>query len=72
MYFRRFNFGFKMEKWRGKGALVTGANSGIGAAVTKKLLELGMVVAGLDRQVENLNVSILFIFEYFLVRGTAD
>ncbi|XP_065212428.1 dehydrogenase/reductase SDR family member 11-like [Planococcus citri] len=44
-----------MDKWRGKGALVTGANSGIGAAVTRKLLELGMVVAGLDRQVENLN-----------------
>lgn len=57
-----FFFVKKMEKWRGKGALVTGANSGIGAAVTKKLLELGMVVAGLDRQVENLNVSIFFRF----------
>lgn len=51
-----------MEKWRGKGALVTGANSGIGAAITKKLLEMGMVVAGLDKHVDNLNVSMNEIF----------
>ncbi|XKL62703.1 hypothetical protein PGB90_002536 [Kerria lacca] len=44
-----------MEKWRGKSALVTGANSGIGAAVTKKLLELGMIVAALDKQTDFLN-----------------
>lgn len=45
----------KMEKWRGKSALVTGANSGIGAAITKRLLKLGMVVAGLDKQTDYLN-----------------
>lgn len=54
-----------MEKWRGKGALVTGANSGIGAAITRKLLELGMIVAGLDKQTDYLNVSL----SMFLIRG---
>ena len=46
-----------MDKWRGKSALVTGANSGIGAAVTRKLLQLGMVVAALDKQTEYLQVG---------------
>lgn len=53
-----------MDKWQGKNALVTGANSGIGAAITKKLLQLGMTVAGLDKTTENLTVS-YYVIDFF-------
>lgn len=56
-----------MEKWRGKSALVTGANSGIGAAITKRLLKLGMVVAGLDKQTDYLNVSTYFLETFDII-----
>ncbi|XP_065212432.1 farnesol dehydrogenase-like [Planococcus citri] len=39
----------------GKGAIVTGANSGIGAAVVRKLLEYGMVVVGIDTETDYLD-----------------
>lgn len=42
----------------GKGAIVTGANSGIGAAITKKLLEYGMTVVGIDAETDYLDVSV--------------
>lgn len=50
----------------GKGAIVTGANSGIGAAVVRKLLEYGMVIVGIDTETDYLDVISLniFIFEY--------
>lgn len=41
-----------MEKWTSKVAVVTGANSGIGYAVSKKLAQLGLKVVGLDIEID--------------------
>jgi NADP+-dependent farnesol dehydrogenase len=45
-----------MERWIGRVALVTGANAGIGAAITKDLVKHGMKVVGVDRRVERIEV----------------
>uniref|UniRef100_A0A1B6MN51 Uncharacterized protein n=1 Tax=Graphocephala atropunctata TaxID=36148 RepID=A0A1B6MN51_9HEMI len=43
-----------MDKWRGKVAVVTGASSGIGAAVAQALVHQGMVVVGMARRVDRI------------------
>lgn len=46
-----------MDRWSGRIAVVTGAAGGIGAAVTKKLLQYDIVVVGLSFTEEKLEVS---------------
>lgn len=47
-----------MNRWKGKVAFVTGANGGIGMAITKRLLDLDLAVVAIDKQTELLLVSI--------------
>lgn len=50
-----------MERWNNRIAIVTGANSGIGKAITLALLENGMIVIGIARREELFLVRILYI-----------
>ncbi|KAG8451119.1 hypothetical protein GDO86_003401 [Hymenochirus boettgeri] len=43
-----------MERWKGRVALVTGASVGIGAAVTRALVQHGMKVVGCARSVDKI------------------
>jgi NADP-dependent 3-hydroxy acid dehydrogenase YdfG len=46
-----------MHRWAGRVAMVTGASSGIGAAITKELVMKGLRVVGVARRMENIEVS---------------
>ena len=49
-----------MERWSGRLALVTGASSGIGAAVAVALANNGMKVVGCARSVQKIQVNQLY------------
>lgn len=45
-----------MDRWAGKVAVVTGASSGIGLETAKIFVRHGMVVVGLSRRMEVMQV----------------
>lgn len=55
-----------MDKWEGKIALVTGSSGGIGADLAVALANSGMIVIGLARRVDAVQVWFFFTI-FFLI-----
>jgi NAD(P)-dependent dehydrogenase (short-subunit alcohol dehydrogenase family) len=46
-----------MQRWKDRVAVVTGASSGIGAAISLELVKHGLQVAGIARRVDKVQVG---------------
>jgi len=46
-----------VNRWKNKVAFITGANGGIGMAITKRLLNLSFIVVAIDKHTDLLLVS---------------
>lgn len=57
-----------MERWLGKVAVVTGASAGIGAAVCLDLARSGLIVIGVARRAEKVEVSRLLTESFAIER----
>lgn len=51
-----------MERWAGRIACVTGASSGVGAAICTELVKHGMIVCGLARRKDKVEALRLSLF----------
>ena len=49
-----------MERWNGKVAVVTGASSGIGAAIATQLVKNGLTVIGCSRNIAKIEVESIY------------
>ena len=61
-----------MDRWVGRTALVTGASAGFGAAICKRLVELGMTVVGCARNADRIKVFPLFTFHLSFQQQTLN
>lgn len=56
-----------MNKWQSKVAIVTGANSGNGLSILKKLAQSGITVVGFDLTTEAIDVCYLQVSSLYSI-----